>query len=84
MPTSYRFINCSERKELWSILLFQIALVVLSWYYIEKMQSNNECYAKLRQDYYFASLYIDVPDNCTWWTLFWFRINRYTMYTVDL
>ncbi|CAF1102778.1 unnamed protein product [Rotaria sordida] len=84
MGAFYRFINWSERKQLWSILLCQITLVTFSWYYIEKMQSNNECSEMLRQDYNFISPYINVPDNCTWWTIFWFRVNRYTVYTVVL
>ncbi|CAF1394233.1 unnamed protein product [Rotaria sp. Silwood1] len=80
MPTFYRFINQSERKRLWSIVLFEIALVTLTWYYIEKIQLNNECYKTLKQDYHFISLYIDVPHHCTWWSLLWFWINRYTIY----
>ncbi len=45
------------------------------------MQSDNECYRILIRDYFFPSPYIDVPDNCLWWTIFWFRINRYTIFT---
>jgi len=81
MPPFCRFINYSERKQLWSILLVQITLVVLSWYYIKKMESDNECYRILIRDYFFPSPYIDVPDNCLWWTIFWFRLNRYTIFT---
>ncbi len=81
MPVFYRYINCTERKQLWSILLCQITLVTLSWYYIEGLQSNNECCKTLKREYIFVSPYIYVPDNCTWWINFWFRINRYTIYT---
>lgn len=84
MPTFTRFINCSERKTLWSILLFQIALVALSWYFIGNLQSNNECCTKLKRDYVFASPYINVPDNCNWWTPFLFRLNRYSMYLASI
>lgn len=80
MPTFYRFINRSERKQLWSIILFEIILVIPTWFYIEKIQQNNECYKTLKRDYDFISLYIDVPHHCTWWNLFWVRINRYTIF----
>ncbi|CAF3376637.1 unnamed protein product, partial [Rotaria sp. Silwood2] len=84
MSSFYRFINWSERKQFWSIVLCQITLVAVSWYYIETIQSNNECSEILRRDYNCLSPYINVPDNCTWWTIFWFRVNRYTVYTVVL
>ncbi len=81
MPNFYRFINGSERRKLWSIVLFEITIITLTWCYIEKIQLHNECYKILKRDYDFISLYIDVPHHCTWQSLFWFRINRYTIYT---
>ena len=66
MPTSYRFINRSERRQLWSLVLFENILVIFTSYYIEKIQLDNECYKTLKRDYAFISLYIDVPHHCTW------------------
>jgi len=60
MPNFYRFINGSERRKLWSIVLFEITLITLTWCYIEKIQLHNECYKILKRDYDFISLYIDV------------------------
>jgi hypothetical protein len=81
MPPFYRFINNRERTQLWLILSVQIVLVTFSWYCIEHMLLKDECYQILKEDNYFGSLYIDVPDECKFWTLFWFRINQYTIYT---
>lgn len=80
MPAFYRFINCAERKQLQSTLLCQITLVTLIWYCIEIIQSNNESCKILKREYSFISRYINMPDNCTCWIIFWFRINRCTMY----
>ncbi|CAF3470894.1 unnamed protein product [Rotaria socialis] len=80
MVSCYRFINNSERRQLWSIFCFLYLLMTLSWYYIEYILFNDEYYKILKQDYYSGSLYIDVPDTCTFWTLVWFRLNHYTLY----
>jgi hypothetical protein len=84
MPPFYRFINNRERTQLWLLLSVQIVLVTLSWYCIEHLLLKDECYQILNEDNYSGSLYIDVPDECKFWTLFWFRINHYTLYTTIL
>ncbi|CAF3648765.1 unnamed protein product [Rotaria sp. Silwood1] len=80
MPNFYRFINNTERRQLWPIFSFQIILVTFSWYFIEYILLHDECYKILKLDYYSGSLYINVPDSCEFWTPFWFRINHYTIY----
>ena len=84
MSNYYRFINSSERKWFWSMLLSQITIIIISWYFLRKTPSNSECYAILAKDYSFASLLIVMPDECTLTIGFWLRVNHYTMYAVLL
>lgn len=62
------------------ILLCEILLIAITWYYIEIIQFNNECYQKIKQDYKLVSFYINVPQSCTWADLSWFYINRCTIF----
>lgn len=84
MPSYYRFINSSERKRLWSILLCQITIVMISWYSLRKTPSNSECYGILGQNYSSASPLVVIPNECTFSIGFWLRVNHYTMYSVIL
>ena len=84
MSNCYRYLNHSEKKKLWSILLCQMTIILLSWYDLEIIQRRSGCVEVLRKNYSFASLYIEIPHQCTQFTGFWLRINSYTMYSVML
>lgn len=81
--STYRFINRFERRLLWSIVFVEHMLIILTWYYMEIVHVNNECYKTLRRDSdLISSFRINVPHYCTWQNLLWFRINLYTIYGI--